>query len=101
MVRFFVLVALIAAPAADAARPTDTRATARIVWTHQARDTVIVGNSAWRCAADACSGPAIDTKSGKLRSCRELRRAAGRVVSFETPSGALDAEALARCNKRG
>lgn len=70
----------------------------QVEWKHEPQPRVIVDQKVWRCEADRCTGALPDKPFLKLRACRAIARYAGRVTAFSTPSGALDADALARCN---
>ena len=61
------------------------------------RSTIVAGNTAWRCAGSTCT-----TSAGKGRAermCRDLVRKAGSVTRFAVKGEALDADALAHCNR--
>ena len=60
-------------------------------------DRAIAGGVAWRCEGTTCV--AGKSTSRPLRVCRELQRQVGDVAIFSTKGEALEAEALAKCNR--
>lgn len=62
-----------------------------------AAGTVVAGGLAWRCTGSACS--AAKSSSRDAIVCAKLVKEVGAVTSFATPKGALEGDALARCNK--
>lgn len=73
-------------------------ATAQIAWEHEAKSRLIADDRLWRCVADLCQGQAFNRPASRLRTCRQLARAGGRVVSFEVAGIAIPSEELERCN---
>lgn len=82
-----------------AARAPEITGKALIEWLHRPQPKIVLEDRIWRCAGQACSGPADNGNAAKLRLCRSLATRAGRILMFETSTGALDAESLARCNR--
>lgn len=62
-----------------------------------AAKTVVAGGLAWRCEGSACSA----AKSGSRDAivCAKLVKEVGALTGFASAKGALEAEALARCNE--
>ncbi|WP_414713356.1 CC_3452 family protein [Sphingomonas sp.] len=99
MLRSIPLLILIAGAPAPA-MPTDSRAATRVTieWKHGAKEKLVADDSLWRCTGSTCTGRVVDRARSRLRACRQLARAGGRIVSFETASGALSSNELAACN---
>jgi hypothetical protein len=84
-----------------AARTPEALATAAVEWEYRPRPRVAVDGTLWACSGDTCTGRLVDTPAAAGRACYRLARRIGRVLRFETPSGPLSEEALARCNRAG
>jgi hypothetical protein len=56
----------------------------------------IVSGVLWKCTAERC-GAAADG-SRPVMVCQRVAKAFGRVARFTTPTGALSAEEISRCN---
>ena len=64
-----------------------------------ATGTVKAIATTWTCTGAACTGPAINSRFGDARGCREIAKAAGAVTAYEGEKGPLGADDLAKCNK--
>lgn len=56
----------------------------------------VVNGVVWNCTGDTCSGPVDGARP--LNTCAQVAKEFGKVSTFVTPKGELDADKLARCN---
>lgn len=64
-----------------------------------AENTDFVANKAvWQCEGDTCAAE-LRRKSPTVRSCKEVAGEIGKLVSFSSERGELDADDLEACNK--
>lgn len=97
---FATLLMLVPAGAGQAmGSKADGRASAEVVWAYRAKPRVVAGNQVWSCVEAMCTGRVGPAPKSVMTACRTLARAAGRVVSFLTPTGPLKAEEIAQCNR--
>ena len=101
MRKFAAALLLVCAPfAAQSAPPRGVAAEARVQWSHEPRETLIVGEQVWRCEGETCRGQVIDTPFLQVRACRAIARQVAGVADFSSASGPLTADELGRCNGR-
>ena len=93
---FFLFAASLAIPVAAAPMVT---AEATVQWKHGAQDSIIVGETMWRCQGTTCSGQIVENGPSLARACRQVARNGGPVQSFKTPGQALGEQELSRCNR--
>jgi hypothetical protein len=94
------LMALLAiGSAAGAAEAADwVAAEAEVEWRHEPRETIIVGDSVWRCDGAVCRGRVIDSPLLAHRACRAIARFTNGVTRFSTATAAFGVAQLERCN---
>ena len=100
MVGRFLVAALSLAGAATAALPeSNSHAIARIAWGHEAKSRLIAGDRLWRCVGDSCHGQVLDRPNSRIRTCRQLARTGGEVISFQVAGVEISSIELERCNR--
>lgn len=60
--------------------------------------TLVTRNTVWKCVDKVCTAPRSGTRDQVM--CELFVREAGTLTAFTVNGGALDAEALAKCNTR-
>lgn len=60
---------------------------------------VVAGGAAWRCVENTCR-VASDNGVTPSAACRELFRQVGEIAQIGYPDRPLDAERLAKCNRK-
>lgn len=77
----------------------DAYYTAKLAAPVASEQRAVLGDTLWTCTGDSCSAPR-DTSRPQV-TCERLAKKFGEVTSFTTPKGALEADKLASCNKKG
>ncbi|MDE2561953.1 MAG: hypothetical protein KGL48_06845 [Sphingomonadales bacterium] len=79
-------------------RAADAYYTAKLATPVSGAQQAVLGDALWSCAGDTCTGTR-DTSRPQV-TCERLAGKFGEVTTFATPKGELEADQLAKCNKK-
>ena len=97
--KVLAMVIVISGVAAAAPPVSNSRATAQIAWAHGAKSRLVADDRVWRCVNERCDGQVFDRPNSRLRTCRQLARTGGQVMSFKVAGAEIAPSELERCNR--